>query len=163
MPQNDVRATGYFVLTIAVAMVLRVMALFPDMAVFNPDWVLLVLMYWCVAIPERVGVFNAWMVGLLTDVLTGRLLGQYALIYALIGYAGIKLHRRLRQYPLPQQCIYVFFCLLVSQSMVFLTESMQAAAERFDLSFWYPVATGTALWPVVFIVLRFVRVFARIA
>ncbi|MEY4767510.1 MAG: rod shape-determining protein MreD, partial [Pseudomonadota bacterium] len=58
---------------------------FPQLIrIFNPDWVLLVLIYWTLALPYRRGVLTAWGIGLLTDVLTGRLLGEYALIYALI-------------------------------------------------------------------------------
>lgn len=162
MSSNNQFAVVYFVVTIAVAMVLRVMSLWPDFDPFNPDWIVLVLIYWAIALPERFGVFSAWWVGLLTDVLTGRLLGQYALIYALIAYFSIKEHRRLRQFPVIQQCIFVFFCLLGSQSIVFGMESMQAG-NRLTLPFWYPVLTGTVVWPLVFWGLRYIRVIARIA
>lgn len=127
MARLDVLAGSYFAVTVAAAMVLRVMSLFPAMDIFNPDWVVLVLIYWAIALPERFGVFSAWAVGLLADVLTGRLLGQYALIYALICYFSINEHRRLRQFPIVQQCLWVFFCLLGSQCVVFGLESMRAA------------------------------------
>lgn len=152
----------YFIATIAAAMVLRVMLIWPALAPFNPDWIALVLIYWAMAIPERFGVFMAWTVGLLTDVLTGRLLGQYALIYALLAYFSIKEHRRLRQFPVIQQCLFVLFCLLVSQSIIFGTEIMKAG-NRLNVDFWYPVLTGTLVWPGVFWLLRYIRIMARIA
>lgn len=154
-------ASIYFLLTLFVAMILRVMMLFPGMALFNPDWVALVLIYWSIALPERFGVFSAWWVGLLVDVLTGRLLGQFALIYALLSYFSIRQHRRLRQFPIIQQCFFVFFCLLSEQTLIYLTQSMQAA-NRLPLSFWYPVVSGTLAWPLVFLTLRYIRVVARI-
>ncbi len=162
MLHRDTIAIFYFVTTIAAAMVLRVMSLWPAMDLFNPDWIVLALIYWSIALPDRFGVFTAWTVGLLTDVLTGRLLGQYALIYALIAYFSIKEHRRLRQFPMIQQCMFVFFCLLGSQSIIFGTESMQHG-NRLTLEFWYPVVSGTLVWPLVFLVLRYIRVVARIA
>jgi len=162
MPSHNSLAIIYFIATIAVAMVLRVMSIWPSLDVFNPDWIVLVLIYWSIALPDRVGVFTAWSVGLLTDVLTGRLLGQYGLIYALIAYFSIKEHRRLRQFPMIQQCLFVFGCLVLSQSIIFGMESLRAG-NRLSLDFWYPVVSGALVWPLVFLVLRYIRVVARIA
>jgi rod shape-determining protein MreD len=161
MPSHSTIAYSYFIATIAFAMVFRIMSIWPNLDPFTPDWILLVLIYWSIALPERFGVFTAWTVGVFTDVLTGRLLGQYALIYALITYFSIQEHRRLRQFPVIQQCGFVFFCLLGSQSIIFGTESMQAG-NRLPIEFWYPLASGTLLWPLVFRVMRFIRVLARI-
>lgn len=126
----------------------------------NPDWVLLILIYWTLAIPEKLGVFNAWVIGLLIDVLTGRLLGQHALAYALICYACLKLHKRLRLYPLPQQAIFIFCCLFFSQALVFWIENIQSPT-KFDLVFWLPAFTGTLMWPVMFFLMRFFRALGR--
>lgn len=162
MPAHSQFAALYFIVTLAIAMMLRVMSLFPGMDEFNPDWIALVLIYWSIALPERFGVFTAFWIGLLTDVLTGHLLGQYALIYALISYFSITEYRRLRQFPLPQQCLFVLFCLMCGQILVFGMESMQAP-NRLPLSFWYPVLSGALAWPLVFLVLRAIRVLARIS
>lgn len=161
MSRLDFLASAYFTVTVAVAMILRVMTLFPDMVLFNPDWIILVLIYWSIALPERFGVFSACAIGLLTDVLTGRLLGQTALIYALVCYFSINEHRRLRQFPMVQQCLFVFFCLMIEQTIIFGLKSLQAG-NRLTLEFWYPALTGTLAWPAVFVVLRFIRVMARI-
>jgi rod shape-determining protein MreD len=156
-------ATVVFLLTISVAMMLRVMSLFPIWDLFNPDWIALVLMYWSIALPERIGVFTAFCVGLFADVLTGSLLGQYGLIYVLITYFSIKQHRRLRQFPLVQQCLFVLLCLLLGRSLIFAIELMQASANRLSSLFWYPALSGAIAWPAVFYVLRAIRVFARIS
>ncbi len=152
----------YFMATIAVAMILRVMSVSPLLDQLNPDWIALVLVYWTMAFPERFGVFTACFVGLLTDVLTGRLLGQYALIYALIAYFSVKEHRRLRQFPLLQQSLFVFYFLALAKVIVFGMESLQAG-NRLALSFWYPIFTGVLAWPVVFWLLRYLRVLTRLA
>ena len=162
MSAHSSLATMYFILTVVFAMILRVSWFIPSLTVFNPDWIALVLIYWCIALPERFGVFTAFSVGLLTDVLTGHLLGQYALIYALISHLSITEYRRLRQFPLPQQCLFVLFSLLFGQSLLFGMESMQAA-NRLPIEFWYPVLTGALAWPLVFLVLRTIRVLAQIS
>jgi len=152
---------GRIILTIALAMCLRITPWPGALAAFNPDWVLLTLIYWSLAVPERVGIFHAWTFGLLTDVLTGRLLGQYALAYSLVIYICLKLHRRLRQFPVIQQGLFIFFCLLLSQLLLFLIKNFQHPAQL-HASFWLPVFTGTVSWPLVYTVLRFVRLTGRL-
>lgn len=160
MPQSKEPILLPFALTIIAAMMLRIMPLPGLLNYLNPDWVLLVLIYWSLALPERYGVFNAWMIGLLSDVLTGRLLGQYALIYSLAGYSCVKFHRRIRNYPLPQQSLFVFFNLLIAQVFVFWIENMRASGYL-PLAFWFPVFTGTMAWPLVYGALRVVRSVVR--
>lgn len=152
-----------FIATLGVAMVLRVMSLVPGFDDLNPDWIVLVLIYWCIALPERFGVFTAFVIGLLTDVLMGSLLGQYALTYVLISYFSIMEHRRLRQFPLLQQCLFVLLCLLGERGLIFGVEIMKASANQLPLSFWYPILTGALAWPLVFLALRAIRVLARVS
>ena len=161
MSLNNESGIVTFILTIATAMGMRIIPFSPSLDHFNPDWVLLVLIYWSMALPERVGVFSGWLVGLLTDVLTGQLLGQYALIYSLLCYFCVKLHKRIRRYPIPQQSIFVFFCLLLSQLITFWIENMQSS-NRLQFSFWYPVLSGTLFWPGIYFLLRFVHIRGRI-
>lgn len=150
----------YF-LTVVLAMAMRIMPFSPVLEMLNPDWVLLVVLYWTLAFPERFGVFNAWLVGLLVDVLTGRILGQYALVYALICYAAFKFHRRVRHNPIPQQCLFVLACLMFERLIVFWIES-ENGAGRLPWTFWLPVLTGTLVWPPVYGILRYFRVFRRL-
>ena len=153
---NNYYGFGKIIVSMILAMCLRIMPLPPEIAAFNPDWVLLTLIYWSLAVPERVGIFHAWTFGLLTDVLTGRLFGQNALAYSLVIYMCLKLHKRLRQFPLLQQELFIFFCLLLSQLLLFLIKNLQHPAQLHG-NFWLPVFTGTLFWPVVFTVMRFVR------
>lgn len=144
--------------TLIFAMCLRIAPLPENLALLNPDWVLLVLIYWSLAIPERVGIGHAWVLGILTDVLMGRLFGQYALSYSLIIYIVLIWHRQLRQFPLPQQSAFVFGCLLISQLLLFWFENLKVPAQLHG-TFWLPVISGTASWFIVYHIMRFVRRF----
>jgi rod shape-determining protein MreD len=163
------------IFTLILAMCLRI-APFPQIiSHLNPDWVLLVLIYWSLALPYQQGVVNAWLIGLLTDVLIGCPLGEHALIYALIIYACIMLHKRLRQIPLLQQMVFIFSCLLVTQMMVFWLESIQGTTQiasvfggdtlqvtrHFSMSFWLSILTGTLVWPFIIPVLHSIRFFGK--
>lgn len=146
-----------YIFTLILAMAARIAPLPPVLADINPDWVLLVLIYWSLATPERTGVFSAWIIGLLADVLTGRLLGQNALIYAIVCYVVVRLHKRIRHYPIPQQSVFVFFCLLLAYLLTYWLETLQGKSAL-SLHFWWPVFSGALFWPVVFILLRSIRI-----
>jgi rod shape-determining protein MreD len=153
---NNFDNYGRIILTFAIAMGLRI-APWPDsVTLFNPDWVLLTLIYWSLALPERVGIFHAWAIGIFTEVLTGRLFGQYALTYSLCTYFCLKRHKRLRHLPLLQQALFIFVCLLFSHLLMFWLKTLQHPAQL-ESSFLFPVITGTLCWPLVFTSLRYVR------
>jgi rod shape-determining protein MreD len=156
MMLNSRQGFGIYVLSVIIAMMLSI-APWPDFAkYFNPDWILLVLIYWSLAAPERTGIFNAWFMGLLTDVLTGRLLGEHALAYSLSIYLCIRLHKRLRHFPRFQQALFVLGVLLISQSLLFWAENIHNPA-LFGAAFWLPVLTGTLCWSSVYGILRKLR------
>lgn len=151
---------GFFriLITIILAMALKISPLPGIYGAMNPDWVLLTLIYWALAAPERVGILHAWSFGLVTDVLTGRLLGQYALAYSLVIYLCLILHKRLRQFPLIHQAAVVFCCLLLSQLLAFFIKNIVQTAELKPI-FWLPVIFGACCWPMVYFLLRYVRLF----
>jgi len=122
----------------------------------RPDWVLLVLIYWSIFVPEAASVGKAWLVGLLIDALTGQLLGKYALVYAASVFLTEKQHKRIRQFPLIQQSLVVGVILFCSRVLIFWLEQMNG--QILPLSFWLPVISGGVLWPLVFVVLSKIRV-----
>jgi rod shape-determining protein MreD len=157
---NKYSGSSRIIVTILMAMCLRIVPWPSFLAEINPDWILLVLIYWAIAVPEHLGIFHAWAIGLLTDVLTGTVFGQYALAYSLVIYSCLMLHKRLRQFPLHQQCFFVFFCLLFTQILLFWLRNIQYSAQLHS-SFWQPVFAGTFCWPLVYSTLRHVRLSRR--
>lgn len=137
-------------------MILRILPLPQEFFVYNPDWILLFLIYWNMAIPARIGVGFSWFVGVFADVLTGRMLGQHALAYAIIAFLCVRLHRQLRLYPLYQQALTVLVFLLLSQVVIFWTQNIKAHIPA-DPTYWYPSVVGALLWPPIFVTLRHVR------
>lgn len=73
----------------------------------RPDFVAMVLLYWCMHKPWRVGIGIAWAVGILADVADSSLFGQHALAYAVLAFGGVVLSRRLRMFDLRQQTAQV--------------------------------------------------------
>jgi rod shape-determining protein MreD len=152
------KPVGYWrvLITLALAMCLRIAPWPLDLSIYNPDWVLMTLIYWSLTFPERFGIFHAWTIGLFTDVLTGRLIGEYTLVYSLVVYICLKLHKRILAHPLIQQLLFILVCLFLSHIIIFLVENLQHPAQL-HVSFWYPVLSGTFLWPLVYSLLQLVR------
>lgn len=162
MPNTRVRTYLVMVGSLVVAMALRILPLPHDGFVLNPDWIALCLIYWTMALPERVGVGTGWLVGLFADVLTGRALGQHAVAYSVVVYLSLRWYRRLRLYPLPQQALWVLMFLFVSQLLVFWTQNAKHP-EALTLEYWLPPATGAVVWPLVFVLLRHIRRYYKIS
>ena len=73
-----------------------------------PDFLALVVVFWAVHQPLRVGVGAAFMFGLAMDVHQSSLLGQHALAYTALSFFAITIHRRLLWFTVPSQAVQVF-------------------------------------------------------
>ncbi|MDH5649492.1 MAG: rod shape-determining protein MreD [Gammaproteobacteria bacterium] len=123
---------------------------------FRPDWVSLVLIYWCLAIPQRVGVGVGWTVGLMLDVLYGSLLGQHALAKTIIAFLTLKLYLRVRMFPPWQQAFFVFLLLAINQLIILWIKGIIGQPTE-TLTRWTSIIVGMVVWPWLFVILRKVR------
>ena len=116
----------------------------------------MVLMYWVIALPHRIRLVTAWIVGMIVDVLLGGLLGQHALSYVIVTYVAASVYQRLRMFSVWQQGAVIFVILGLSHIVGFWIESIAGLSQW---SLWYilPAVTGALLWPWVFLLLRSLR------
>lgn len=150
------RGGGVIFTSILIAYMLTVIPL-PDWArLARPEWPALVLIYWCMAVPHRVGVVIGWLVGLGQDAVQATLLGQHALAYAVLAYLVLRLHQRIRVYPLPQQAGMVLLLLLLVHVIQAWIRGLVSDPVP-GLAYWLPAVAGTMLWPWIFILMRGVR------
>lgn len=144
------------VVTFLVAFMLMIVPLPAVVEPLRPAWVTMVLVYWTLAVPERVGVSWGWFTGLLKDGVSGTLLGQYALGLALVAYIVIKVHQRMRVLPLWQQGVGVFVLVLLEQSLFLWTRGIEGLPSPWLLVLG-PAAASGIVWPWIFIILRDIR------
>lgn len=142
--------------SLGVAMLLSVIPYPEWMRFAEPHWVSLVLFYWCLAVPERVGVGTGWTVGLLLDLMQHTLFGVYALVLAFVAMVGVTFHRQVRMYPLWRQCVVIF--VLSALEVLFLAWVFRLTNEiDLRLVYWQAALTTALVWPVVYTLLRFFR------
>ena len=150
---NQSRGGHIIIASILIAMVLMIIPLPDSIRILRPEWVLLTLMYWALALPRSVGVGYAWVVGILMDILLGGVLGVLAFSYALVVYLILRFHLQLRQFPLWQQALSLMSLILLVH---IVTVSMTSLSANWLV--WVPAAaTSTLLWPFVHVILRAVR------
>ena len=113
-----------------------------------PDFVALVLAFWCIRQPRLVGLGVAWSLGLLSDAGNGVLLGQHALAYCVLAFLAIWLSRRILWFRMPQQMLHVVVLLLVAQGVVLVVRLVAGAGFPGWALLVGPVI-GAALWPLV--------------
>jgi rod shape-determining protein MreD len=117
-----------------------------------PDLVALVLVFWCVHQPRKIGIGIAWALGLLMDAANGVLIGQHALAFAAMAYAAQGLHRRILRFSLLSQALHVLVVLLAGQ--VLMVAVRMAAGGTFPgWSFFLGAVISAALWPLASYVL----------
>ena len=143
-------------LTVIAGIILTTLPL-PDWAsIWRPAWVALVLFYWCMAVPDRVGVGIAWCLGIVLDIHAGSLLGQHALGLCIAAYAALHLHQRIRVLPLWQQGLSIFGLVFVYNAFTLWTNGILGRPIAFEAYLTVPLMS-MILWPWVFVILRDVR------
>ena len=138
------------------AMILTSLPLPESAIIYRPDWLVLVLIYWCMAMPDRIGIFTGWLLGLVLDVMYGSLLGQNAMAFSIIAYLVNILHLRVRMFPLWQQSVMVFLLVILHLA---ISAWIRGIAGQFFVTwtYWVPALSSALVWPFIFIVLRHLR------
>lgn len=119
----------------------------------RPDFLALVILYWCIQSPRHVGVGVAWLMGLLMDVGDATLFGQHALAYAFLAYAAEYFRRRVLRFPLWQQAVQVAALLALCAALVLLVRFVGGAPLP-RWSYFAPALVGSLLWPLLSVLLQ---------
>lgn len=143
----------FVLLTLLFGLLANIVPLSGIALVLRPDFLALVLLFWCIREPRLIGVGIAWFLGLMMDVADGTVFGQHALAYAVLAYSAEYFRRRVLRFPLWQQAAQVAVLLLFCSALVALVRIVGGA----PLPRWnYAVGalTGALLWPVLTVLLQ---------
>ena len=135
---------GFITFSIAAAFILNVLPWGGRSAV--PDLLALVLVFWNIHQPRKVGIGIAFLFGLLMDVHEASLFGEHALAYTLLSYGAISLHRRVLWFGLLGQMLHVLPLLLLAQ-FTLLAVRLAIGGDLPDGWFFAQPLTTTVLWP----------------
>jgi rod shape-determining protein MreD len=118
-----------------------------------PDWVALVLAFWCVHQPLKVGMAAGFVLGLAMDVADASVMGQHALAYVLLAFAAAGWSRRVLWFPLSQQALHVLPLLLLVQLVQFAVRAVPGVTLPGWGYFIGPLFGALLWWPLTFVLL----------
>ncbi|WP_227367958.1 rod shape-determining protein MreD [Halomonas sp. M20] len=156
MSQRPLPALLLIWFTLLLALCLQVMPLPDAWLVWRPEWLGLMLIYWCIAAPRRVGIFHGFVLGLLLDLIEGSPLGQNALVMSLLAYLALLVHQRMRAYSLAQQSILILVLLGIAQLIEQWLRTMFGPFS-INLAFLLSALIGAVLWPWLYTMLQALR------
>ncbi|MEQ8954686.1 MAG: rod shape-determining protein MreD [Gammaproteobacteria bacterium] len=155
--QSRPHAIWVIVLSFLLAYLLAIIP-FPEWAMhYRPEWVPMVLMYWVMALPYRVGIGSAWIAGIILDILEGSILGLNAMALVVIAYVTLSLHQRLRMFTPLQQAGLVLSLVGLNLLLCHWLQIISGQTVASDLMFLMAALTSAIIWPSLFHLLRQVR------
>lgn len=153
---NTLSLSGFLIILVSfvLALLLSILPLPVWMQIFYPQWLPLILIYWVVALPERIGLLTAWILGLLLDALYGSVLGTHALAMTVVAYLAQKFYRQIRMFPVFQQTLCIFVFILFYQMLLLWIQGMLTGHLGDAWWFWASAVVSMLLWPWLGKVLR---------
>ena len=127
----------------------------------RPNWLLLVLFFWVMELPERIGLVTAWLLGLVMDALLSQPLGLNGFIFAGFTYVTWRFYERLRMYSVVQQCGVIFLLVLLSEIIRAVVIGL-GSEQGFSFTVIFGALTSMLLWPIIYLLLLRVRTLVRV-
>ena len=121
-----------------------------------PEWLLLINIYWAIALPSNNKIFLAFLSGFLVDIVLGQPLGISSLSYVIFIYIILNLYNSLRYMTITQQMVAIFFLLLIKQHFFIWTFYVFGLNIDYQSLIISSFMTS-ALWPAIYFSLRFIR------
>ncbi|WP_407331505.1 rod shape-determining protein MreD [Enterovibrio sp. 27052020O] len=156
MANSTFRGHALIWLSFIVALILQAAPWPGELAPFRPSWVLLVAFYWVLALPHRVNVGTALVVGLLWDLMLGSTLGVRGLMMSVLVYIVALNFQMLRNMSLWQQAAILALLTLAGKVLEFWAEYLVSNVQFDPAQLWAGVL-NFLLWPWLFLLLRRVR------
>jgi len=148
MSDRSARIWPTVLATVIAALALTLLPLPGWLQPWRPSWVALIVIYWLLYEPRRIGLMTAWLVGLMLDTLRGALLGQHALALTIMGFVAMQFHLRVRVFPMGQQTATVFMFVAMFEFILFWVDGVSGVPGG-NWRRWLSVMSSAAVWPLV--------------
>lgn len=160
MKQLSLRFSGAILLSLLVALILSLLPLSNTLAIWRPEWVVLVVIHWGILFPKVSSYFVVFITGLLIDSLSAAILGQHALSLVIVLYITISLSQRMSPKTLMQQTFILFIAigsyLLINLWILGITNNKPQSWV-----YWAPLFSSIVIWPLAHRVLSMLHVVQR--
>lgn len=144
-------------ITLFLGLCLQIIPWTPSYNIYKPHVLMLFLAYWLIALPYRVGIGTAFILGIIMDLFSGTIIGIHAFIFSIIAYLLIFKYQLIRNLALWQQCFIIFGISICYNLLMFLFQvSIYHTITMSPLNLLSSFVDGV-LWIVIYLFLRLVR------
>jgi rod shape-determining protein MreD len=138
----------FIYLSFAAAILIDLLPLPANSELWLPDFIALLILYWVINQPRRVGVGTAFTLGIIADVACTGMFGQHALAYSITSYLVLLRQRQLVMGNLGQQTLAVLGLMLANQ-LIMVVARMATGSAFIGWFYFIPPLTGAILWPLL--------------
>ncbi|MBD1574502.1 rod shape-determining protein MreD [Vibrio sp. S17_S38] len=153
MRNNIFRSKVIIWATLFIALILQAVPWPGPLEVLRPNWIILITCYWILALPHRVNVGSALVVGLIWDLVIGSTLGIHGLVMSIIAYIVALNFQILRNMALWQQAVIIGLLTVLAKFIEFFGEFLIKDIE-FNPHYLWGGIINCILWPWIFLLLR---------
>ena len=145
-----------FIILITIILGLFVSLITLPLGYYAPEWILLIIIYWAIAVPSNSKLFLAFLSGILVDIVYGQVLGISSLFFVLLLYIILRLYNSLRYMTIAQQAVVLFIFIFLKQHL--LVWAYYIIDRNIDYQALLVGSIVTAsIWPLIYYTLRFIR------
>ncbi len=156
MKTNIIFRLSVLFIIFIIAFILEIMPWPIEMQGFRPAWIVLLLVYWVLALPQKINVGSAFVTGIVWDLVLGSVLGVHALVLSFAIYFVAKHHLILRNMSLWFQSILIMAYIAIIRMIIFFIELLLHNAEFNSHGLLGALISGL-LWPWIFLLMRQIR------
>jgi rod shape-determining protein MreD len=158
---SRLRRNGWVLpVSLLLALLLGLVPLPETLQPFRPYWLALVLAYWILEEPDKIGVGAAFVIGLIGDLVFGGLLGEQAMRLVILAFILDRFRPRMRFFPLSQQAVAIGGLLLNDRVISFVIHVVLGAVQL-PWGYWVAPLLGMLLWAPLYMVLDALRLNRR--
>ena len=123
---------------------------------YAPEWMILIVIYWAIALPSNNKLFLAFLIGIIVDIVYGQVLGISSLFYVLMVYIVLRLYNSLRYMTIAQQAVVLFIFIFLKQHLLVWAYFIIDRNIDYQALIVGSIVTAS-IWPLIYYTLRFIR------
>jgi|TARA_Y100001001_G_scaffold133379_1_gene133542 rod shape-determining protein MreD len=120
---------------------------------YRLPWLKMTVIFFSIFNISLIGIISVWFSGLILDIMTGGLMGENALILAVLSYLSYRFRFQIRVYPMWQIMLIVLMLLSLGE-LISLWINGVSGTMSFNIYDWINVGIAVLVWPIFMRVLE---------
>jgi len=150
---NQVRNLVFIWSMILFSIILMVIPVPDVLDQYRLPWLKMTVIFFSIFNISLIGIISAWFSGLILDIMSGGLMGENALILAVLSYLAYRFRFQIRVYPMWQIMIVVLILLFLGELIALWIDGV-SGNMFFNIYDWINIGIAVLVWPIFMKVLE---------